>query len=119
MASNWQTDLGEGVKLALRKINEPIHMQVFTLPLCPNSPNMARAAYKFAFYNSNITADVIESIEFRELDTRYNVLETPETIINENLRIVGVATERELAERILSELHKKNDFFLLFSHRLR
>jgi alkyl hydroperoxide reductase subunit AhpF len=42
MASLGSCDLSEEVKIKLRSVRMPISIQVFTLPLCPGSPQMAR-----------------------------------------------------------------------------
>jgi alkyl hydroperoxide reductase subunit AhpF len=92
MASSGRTDLSEEAKIKLRS--------VYTLPDCPGSPYMARAAHKFSIENGNITADVIDVLEFGELAAEKGVLETPKTVINGKVEIQGVVPERELAERI-------------------
>lgn len=97
MASTGETDLSEEVKIKLRPLKRPVGMRVFTLPDCTGSPRMARAAHKFSIENFNITADVIDVIEFGELAAREGVLETPKTVIDGKVEVQGVVSERELA----------------------
>jgi glutaredoxin-like protein len=100
MASTGESDLSGEVKLKLRSLRKPVSIQVYTLPDCPGSPRMARAAHKFAIENNNITADVVDIMEFWDLAAEKRVLETPKTIINGSTEIQGVISERELADRI-------------------
>jgi glutaredoxin-like protein len=100
MASTGVTDLSEEVKIKLRSVKSPVNMQVFTLPDCPGSPRMARAAHKFCIENVNITADIIDVLEFRDLAAEKQVLETPKTVINGKVEIQGVVPERDLADLV-------------------
>lgn len=100
MASTGKTDLSEEVKIKLRSVRDPVSMEVFTLPDCPGSPQMARAAHKFCVENININAEVIDALEFRDLAAERLVLETPKTVINGKAEIQGVVPERELADRV-------------------
>ena len=101
MASWGRTDLSEEVKIKLRSVKRPVSIQVYTLPDCPGSPCMARAAHKFSIENGNITADVVDVLEFGELAAEMGVLETPKTVVNGKVEIQGVVRERELLELIL------------------
>ena len=100
MASTGKTDLSEEVKIKLRSVKSPVNLQVFTLPDCSGSPRVARAAHKFCIENVNITAEIIDALEFRELAAEKQVLETPKTLINGKVEIQGVVPERDLAERV-------------------
>ncbi len=100
MASTGVTDLGEEAKLKLRGVKSPVSIEVFTLPDCPGSPPMARTAHKFCIENSNISADVVDVLEFRELAAEKLVLGTPKTVINGRAEVRGVVTERDLADLV-------------------
>mgnify|MGYP001766742484 CR=1 FL=1 len=100
MASIGVTDLSEETKIKLRDVKSPVDIQVFTLPDCPGSPRMARAAHKFCIENINITAEIVDVLEFKELAAERHVLETPKTVINGEVEIQGVVSERDLADRV-------------------
>lgn len=100
MASIGVTDLSEEAKIKLRDVKSPVDIQVFTLPDCPGSPRMARAAHKFCIENINITAEIVDVLEFKELAAERHVLETPKTVINGEVEIQGVVSERDLADRV-------------------
>jgi hypothetical protein len=48
-----------------------------------------QAAHRFAFLNSNITADMVDLTTFPFFGQKYGVTATPKTIINESNSIVG------------------------------
>jgi glutaredoxin-like protein len=100
MASTGVTDLSEEAKIKLRGVEGPVDIQVFTLPDCAGSPRMARAAHKFCIENLNITAEIIDVLEFGELAAERKVLETPKTVINGKVEVQGVVPERDLADRV-------------------
>ena len=64
---------------------------------------MATMAHRFALVNQNLTADVIEAVEFPELAKRYGVMAVPKTIINDRVEFEGAIPEREFAELRPSE----------------
>jgi len=102
VASTGETGLDEEIKVLLRALDRPVQIQVFTVPTCPKCPRMVRTAHDFAFFNRNITADAVEAHEFWELATKWHVFETPRTVINDKVELVGVVGEKELAEMLLS-----------------
>ncbi len=62
---------------------------------------MARLAHQFARENENITADVIEAIEFPHLAQRYRVMGVPKTVINETIEVVGAVPESQFLTKVL------------------
>ncbi len=85
----------------LRRLNKPVHIQVFVTPTDTYSPGQARLAHAFALESPQITADVIEMQEFPRLAQTYNIRSVPVTIINELTRLEGVAGEDQLLEKVL------------------
>jgi len=101
-ASVGEPELDESIKTILKAIDRPVNIQVFTIPMCPKCPYMVRAAHDFAFFNKNITADAVDAYEFRELASKWHVLETPRTVINEKVEFAGVIEEKDLAGMLLA-----------------
>jgi len=93
--------LPPAVEAMIRGVEESVHIQVFVTPTCPYCPLMATAAHRFALINQNITADVVEAVEFPELAHRYRVMTVPKTVINDEVEFEGVIPEREFAEFLL------------------
>lgn len=76
----------------IRAIDREVRIQVFTTPQCPYCPNMVRMANQAAILNPLIGADMIESLEFKELAQEYEVFGVPKTVLNETTFIEGMAT---------------------------
>ena len=85
----------------LRRVNRPVHLQVFVTPGSEVSAGMALLAHAMAVESAHITADVIEAEEFPELSRRYGLRQVPMTIINEFATTNGMVTEGELLEKVL------------------
>ena len=85
----------------VRNITKPIHIQVFVTPTCPYCPKAVRIAHQLAIENLNITADMVESIEFPHLANRYSVMAVPKTVINDKIEFVGALPEEQFIEYVL------------------
>jgi len=85
----------------VKSITKPIHIQVFVTPTCPYCPKVVRIAHQLAIENLNITADMVESIEFPHLTSRYSVMAVPKTIINDKIEFVGALPEEKFIEYVL------------------
>ncbi|MHA1226895.1 MAG: protein disulfide oxidoreductase [Candidatus Hodarchaeales archaeon] len=88
----------------VKKIDKPVHLQVFVTPTCPYCPRAVLTAFKFAMINENITADMIEATEFQELSMKYNVQGVPKTVINEKCDVVGAVPESMLLAKVQDAL---------------
>jgi glutaredoxin-like protein len=85
----------------VRNITKPIHIQVFVTPTCPYCPKAVRLAHQLAIENLNITADMVESIEFPHLANRYSVMAVPKTVINDKIEFVGALPEEQFIDYVL------------------
>jgi len=91
-------------KEVVKKIDRPVHIQVFVTPSCPYCPRVVRLAHQFAIENTLITGDMIEALEFQELSNRYNVLAVPKTIINDQIFFEGAVPETLFLQQVLKAL---------------
>ena len=73
----------------LRKVNQPVHIQVFVTPSCGYCPAVARLAHAAAIENPLITADVIEVEEFPSLAQMYGVRGVPKTVMGPVSQLAG------------------------------
>ncbi|MDO8805285.1 MAG: FAD-dependent oxidoreductase [Elusimicrobiota bacterium] len=82
MVSSGQTNLPPQLEELVKKIKEPVHLQVMVTLTCPYCPEMVHVAQEFAFVNEHIRADMVEASEFPELARKHQVNGVPKTIIN-------------------------------------
>ena len=99
--SRGATRLSPNTRKQLRRINRPVHLQVFVTPASELAAGMSLLAYAMSIENPRIAADIIESEEFPELARRYAVRQVPLTIINELSAIPGMISEAELLAKTL------------------
>lgn len=88
---------------ALEKLTEfvePVEIVVFVAQGCPNCPHGVRAAEALAAANSMVTVSVVDTGEFTDLASRYQVRSVPTFVVNGDLTIVGVVTQEELIHRL-------------------
>ena len=101
IVSKGATRLSVNTRKQLRRINRPVHLQVFVTPGSEVSAGMALLAHAMAVESRQVTADVIEAEEFPELARRYGLRQVPLTVINEISSVSGMVREDELLERIV------------------
>ena len=99
--SRGSTRLSVNTRKQLRRINRPVHLQVFVTPASEVSAGMALLAHAMAVESKHIMADVIEAEEFPELTRRYGLRQIPTTVINEISSINGMVPQEELLDRVL------------------
>jgi glutaredoxin-like protein len=99
-ASEGTTDLNAKVREKIKKIDKPVDIKVFVTPSCPYSPIVVRAAHRFAIENQIIYAQMIESLEFRELTERYRVMGVPKTFINDSVQFDGTLNDELFAQKV-------------------
>lgn len=104
--SKGTTDLAPETKEMLARIDKPMHIQVFVTPTCPYCPPAVRFAHKLAIENPNIKADMVESQEFPELASHYNVFGVPRTVINEDYYFEGAMPEQYAILHVLQAAGK-------------
>lgn len=101
LVSTSDSRLSEETKSNLRRLERPVHLQVFTTPTCPYCPAAAHLAHRLAFESEQVSADVIDATQFPELAHHYGVRGVPHTIINETASISGALPEEEFVEHLL------------------
>jgi predicted DsbA family dithiol-disulfide isomerase len=62
-------------------------------------------AHKLAMASDQVTADMVEAMEFPQLANKYDVYGVPRTVINEVIHIEGAVPE----DMLMEELLKVND----------
>ncbi|MCS7116341.1 MAG: thioredoxin family protein [Nitrososphaerota archaeon] len=104
--SRRTTRLSKASKDRLKAINKPVHIQVFVTPTCPYCPRMVRLAHQFAMENDLIRADMIESTEFPQLVSKYDVMAVPKVVINDTITFEGAVSESSFIDYIMLALEE-------------
>jgi len=85
----------------LRRVNQPVHIQVFVTPSDTDCPGVARLAHAVALECLQVTADVVEVQEFPSLAQNYAVRSVPFTVINEYTKVSGPMSEPQMLQHVL------------------
>jgi glutaredoxin-like protein len=102
--SKGESSLSEETKAALKKLKDPVHLQVFVTLTCPYCPIAVEMAHRLSQESDLVTSDMVESSEFPHLVQRYNVSSVPKVIINEDIRFEGALQEKEFVENVMKVL---------------
>lgn len=104
--SRRDSGLNEKTREFLRRLDQPLHLQVFVTPSCPYCPRAVLLAHRMAMENPQmIRAEGVEATEFPELAGRFNVRGVPQTVINAGAGIVvGAVPEQNLLAEIVRAL---------------
>lgn len=104
--SSRDSGLSSTTREFLKKLDHPVHLQVFVTPGCPYCPRAVLLAHQMAMENPQmIRAEGIEAMEFPELANRFNVRGVPQTVINSGAGIVvGAVPEQNLLTEIMRAL---------------
>ena len=100
MVSTGENNLSKETRHFLDILDQDIHLQVFVTPTCPYCPSAVKLAHKLAFYSDKVKADMIESVEFPHLGSKYKLKGVPRTVINEKSFQDGAAPEVMLIDKI-------------------
>ncbi len=103
-ASVGISDLDESTQAFLGSLKKPVHLQVFVTPTCPYCPRAAVLAYEMATESDLVHAEVVESMEFQELATEFNVMGVPLSIVNGKERVEGAAPPEMIVKAIKAAL---------------
>ncbi len=109
--SRGDIDLPQPIVENIASITDPVHIQVFTTPTCPYCPKMVEMSHKFAMTNDNITSDMIDAMEFRELAIHYGVYGVPKTVINTRVSLDGLVSLKDFVDAIFEALKEREMLF--------
>ncbi len=73
----------------IKKIDKPIHIQVFATLVCPYCPGAVMTAHRLALESENIKADMIDISLYPHLANKYSVSGVPKAVINEKYELIG------------------------------
>lgn len=102
--SKGESGLSEETRSALKKLKDPVHIQVFITLTCPYCPGAVEMAHRLSEESDLVTSDMVESAEFPHLTQKYNVSSVPKVIINEDIQFEGALPEKEFVENVMKVL---------------
>ena len=94
--ASGESGLSESSRARLATLKEPVRIHVFFTPTCVYCPQMIALANRMAVESPLVTAIAVDASEYPDLVRRYNVNGVPKTVINDNIELLGAATEDEL-----------------------
>ena len=95
--SRGVSPLAMDTRKKLRKLNQPVYIQVFVTPTCGYCPAMAKLAHAMAMESPLITADVVEVEEFPSLAQMYSVRGVPKTVMGTGSQLSSVGPAVQFA----------------------
>ncbi|MFQ6044432.1 MAG: thioredoxin family protein [Candidatus Poribacteria bacterium] len=99
--STKESNLSRNTRAELRKLKQPVHIQVFVTLTCPYCSQAVSLAHKLAMESDFITADMVESAEFPHLAQKYGVMAVPKIILNEDIQFEGALPESPFVENVM------------------
>jgi len=102
IVSQGDSGLSPDSRRRLKKVDKPVHIQVFITPTCPYCSRAVQLAHRLALENDFIVADMIEAIEFPYLSNRYQVQAVPKVDINEKVQFEGALPEQAFVDQVLA-----------------
>jgi len=101
MVSKGDSGLTDETKETLKKLKDPVHIQVFITLTCPYCPKAVEMSHRVAMESDLVTAEMVESSEFPQLVQKYNVMSVPRVIINDKVNFEGDLPEKDFIENLM------------------
>lgn len=99
--SSRDSGLSPETKELVKKITNPVHIQVFITLTCPYCPQAVKLAHQLALESDLIHADMVESAEFPQLVNKYGVMAVPKVVINEDIQFEGALSEPNFVTKVM------------------
>jgi glutaredoxin-like protein len=104
MVSQQKSALNARTLDELKKLTQPVNIQVFVTPTCPYCPRAVVLAHQLALASDLITASMAEANEFPHLSSKYQVYGVPRTVIQDVIHVEGAVPEAMLVEELMKVL---------------
>ena len=105
MVSRQKSALNARTLDELKKLTQPVGIQVFVTPTCPYCPRAVVLAHQLAMASDLITASMVEANEFPHLSSKYQVYGVPRTVIEDVIHVEGAVPEAMLVEELMKVLN--------------
>lgn len=87
--SGYPLGIDNDIVQKILNIKSDVNIKVFVTTSCPYCSSAVITAQKMALLNLKIKAEMIDSNIFKELAVKYNVVNVPTIIINDNISFLG------------------------------
>ncbi len=104
MVSQQKSALNARTLAELKKLTQPVNIQVFVTPTCPYCPRAVVLAHQLALASDLITASMVEANEFPHLASKYQVYGVPRTVIQDVIHVEGAVPEAMLVDELMKVL---------------
>ena len=104
MVSRQKSALNARTLDELKKLTQPVNIQVFVTPTCPYCPRAVVLAHQLAMASDLITASMVEASEFPQLANKYQVYGVPRTVIEDVIHVEGAVPEAMLVDELMKVL---------------
>jgi alkyl hydroperoxide reductase subunit F len=100
-SSGTEIKLDNTLSNMVKKINEPLHFEVFISLSCHNCPDVVQSLNQFALLNSNISSEMIDGGLFQSLVSERNIQGVPSVYLNGELFANGKIDTAQLVEKLI------------------
>jgi glutaredoxin-like protein len=104
LASKGESGLSNETRELLKKLKDPVRIQVYITLTCPYCPKAVELAHRLAVESDLITGEMIETSEFPTYMQKYNIMSVPRVIINDKVDFEDTLTEKEFVENLMKVL---------------
>jgi glutaredoxin-like protein len=104
MISRQKPALNAKTLAELKKLTQPVSIQVFVTPTCPYCPRAVVLAHQLAMASELVTASMVEANEFPHLSSKYQVYGVPRTVIEDVIHVEGAVPEAMLVDELMKVL---------------
>jgi len=98
--SGEKEEIPEDLLERIRKIDRPVHIEVFVGVTCPYCPPAVVTSNIFALENENIRSDMIEGSTFPQLLLRHNIMGVPAIVIDDSIVLSGAQPVEKMLDAI-------------------
>lgn len=91
----------EDVRIQLEERKTSVDILIFIASECPHCPQSVSAAIRLVRASSRVSVTVIDVQRFPDLTDRFQIKSVPTAVLDQQLWLMGVVSEDELAENIL------------------
>lgn len=89
MVSGTENKIESEIIDRIKSLDKNFHLEVFIRPTCSFCPQAVINGHILAYYNDNITCNMIESTSMQEYTKSFEISSVPVTLINGKTRING------------------------------